>query len=193
MHRRAGQCREDHGAVPAAPWPEHHHAPHGRQQRGAGQAWEADLRGGRRSFAHFRWHALSNHSQPTPNASLRDASCPPRGLHAPVPAAPRRIACLLCTRLSSLFVRGGSDVYRAVVQVWDLGGQANLRPSWATYYQHTDSIILVRVRVPRCLGAAILCVGVIARLEHRSILNRRWWTVQTVAVWALPGRSSQLF
>ena len=30
-------------------------------------------------------------------------------------------------------------------QVWDLGGQANLRPSWATYYQHTDCIIMVRV------------------------------------------------
>lgn len=28
-------------------------------------------------------------------------------------------------------------------EVWDLGGQANLRPSWATYYQHTDCVILV--------------------------------------------------
>lgn len=28
-------------------------------------------------------------------------------------------------------------------EVWDLGGQANLRPSWATYYQQTDSVILV--------------------------------------------------
>lgn len=34
-----------------------------------------------------------------------------------------------------------------VVQVWDLGGQANLRPSWATYYQHTDCVILVRLCV----------------------------------------------
>lgn len=24
-----------------------------------------------------------------------------------------------------------------------MGGQANLRPSWATYYQHTDCIIMV--------------------------------------------------
>jgi hypothetical protein len=31
-------------------------------------------------------------------------------------------------------------------QIWDLGGQANLRPSWATYYQHTDCIIMVRAR-----------------------------------------------
>ena len=31
------------------------------------------------------------------------------------------------------------------MQVWDLGGQANLRPSWATYYQQTDCIILVKM------------------------------------------------
>ena len=28
-------------------------------------------------------------------------------------------------------------------QVWDLGGQANLRPSWATYYRSTDAVIVV--------------------------------------------------
>lgn len=28
-------------------------------------------------------------------------------------------------------------------EVWDLGGQANLRPSWSTYYTLTDCIILV--------------------------------------------------
>lgn len=28
-------------------------------------------------------------------------------------------------------------------QVWDLGGQANLRPSWATYYRATDAVIVV--------------------------------------------------
>lgn len=28
-------------------------------------------------------------------------------------------------------------------EVWDLGGQANLRPSWSTYYTQTDCIILV--------------------------------------------------
>jgi hypothetical protein len=48
LHRRAGQCREDDGAVPAAPGPEHHHAPYSREQCGAGQAREADLRGGMR-------------------------------------------------------------------------------------------------------------------------------------------------
>ena len=30
-----------------------------------------------------------------------------------------------------------------VVQVWDLGGQANLRPSWQTYYKNADSVIMV--------------------------------------------------
>ena len=28
-------------------------------------------------------------------------------------------------------------------EVWDLGGQANLRPSWATYYKSTDALIMV--------------------------------------------------
>lgn len=28
-------------------------------------------------------------------------------------------------------------------EVWDLGGQANLRPSWATYYRSTDALIMV--------------------------------------------------
>lgn len=29
------------------------------------------------------------------------------------------------------------------MQVWDLGGQANMRPSWVQYYKHTDAIIMV--------------------------------------------------
>ena len=29
------------------------------------------------------------------------------------------------------------------LQVWDLGGQANLRPSWQTYYKATDAVIMV--------------------------------------------------
>ena len=42
---RFGQCRQDDDAVPAAPWPGGCQQPHGRQQRGAGQAPEPDLRG----------------------------------------------------------------------------------------------------------------------------------------------------
>lgn len=36
-----------------------------------------------------------------------------------------------------------SRVEECTFQVWDLGGQANLRPSWATYYKHTDAVIVV--------------------------------------------------
>jgi ADP-ribosylation factor family len=49
------------------------------------------------------------------------------------------------------------------VQVWDLGGQANLRPSWATYYQHTDSIILVSITVAHRMAAATVSIGSAAR------------------------------
>jgi ADP-ribosylation factor-like protein 5B len=39
--------------------------------------------------------------------------------------------------------------------VWDLGGQASLRPSWATYYPSTDAVIVVvdstdRARISIC-------------------------------------------
>eukprot|EP00210_Caulerpa_lentillifera_P007112 g6805.t1 len=30
-----------------------------------------------------------------------------------------------------------------VFEIWDLGGQANLRPSWAAYYKSTDAVIMV--------------------------------------------------
>lgn len=36
-----------------------------------------------------------------------------------------------------------SFTHGPVRQVWDLGGQANLRPSWATYYRSTDAVIVV--------------------------------------------------
>eukprot|EP00798_Chlamydomonas_sp_ICE-L_P031142 gene31142-6282_t len=29
------------------------------------------------------------------------------------------------------------------LQIWDLGGQQNLRPFWASYYKNTDAVILV--------------------------------------------------
>ncbi|GAB4818763.1 hypothetical protein N2152v2_005809 [Parachlorella kessleri] len=40
-------------------------------------------------------------------------------------------------------------------EVWDLGGQASLRPSWSTYYPNTDAVIVVvdstdRARVGIC-------------------------------------------
>lgn len=41
------------------------------------------------------------------------------------------------------------------LQVWDLGGQANLRPSWATYYTQTDCVIMVSH--PKELSLRIMC------------------------------------
>jgi len=40
-------------------------------------------------------------------------------------------------------------------QIWDLGGQQNLRPFWATYYKKSDAVIMVvdstdRARVSVC-------------------------------------------
>lgn len=29
------------------------------------------------------------------------------------------------------------------MQIWDLGGQANLRPSWAAYCKNTDAVVMV--------------------------------------------------
>ena len=45
-------------------------------------------------------------------------------------------------------------------QVWDLGGQANLRPSWATYYRSTDAVIVVVDSTDRArAGIAKACVN----------------------------------
>ncbi|GMH33177.1 hypothetical protein BSKO_01011 [Bryopsis sp. KO-2023] len=30
-----------------------------------------------------------------------------------------------------------------VFEIWDLGGQANLRPSWAAYFKNTDAVVMV--------------------------------------------------
>ena len=40
-------------------------------------------------------------------------------------------------------------------QIWDLGGQQNLRPFWATYYKKSDAVIMVvdstdRARIGVC-------------------------------------------
>lgn len=54
------------------------------------------------------------------------------------------IGAMLCLRWVRLSVSCAVlTAMQEFAQVWDLGGQANLRPSWATYYQHTDCVILV--------------------------------------------------
>ena len=39
-------------------------------------------------------------------------------------------------------------------EVWDLAGQANLRPSWASYYAQTNAILVVADSTDRCTRAA---------------------------------------
>lgn len=44
------------------------------------------------------------------------------------------------------------------LQVWDLGGQANLRPSWQTYYKATDAVIMIVDSTDRArVGIAKVC------------------------------------
>ena len=35
------------------------------------------------------------------------------------------------------------NLHISLVKVWDLGGQANLRPSWQTYYKAAHAVIMV--------------------------------------------------
>jgi ADP-ribosylation factor-like protein 5B len=47
-----------------------------------------------------------------------------------------------------VFMQVGSNVEQVKVEnltfeIWDLGGQAGLRPSWTTYFTATDAVILV--------------------------------------------------
>lgn len=57
-------------------------------------------------------------------------------------------------------------------EVWDLGGQANLRPSWATYYKSTDALIMVVDSTDRArIGIAKVCSSA-ESLERRSSNSR---------------------
>ena len=72
-------------------------------------------------------------------------------------------------------------------QVWDLGGQASLRPSWASYYRSTDAVIMVldstdraRVRIakvcsrPECQlpsQSAIRLGSSPSQLHHRQLMD----------------------
>ena len=50
------------------------------------------------------------------------------------------------------------DTEVILLQVWDLGGQANLRPSWQTYYKNTDAVIVVVDSTDRGrIGIAKVC------------------------------------
>jgi len=52
-------------------------------------------------------------------------------------------------------------------EVWDLGGQANLRPSWATYYRGTDAAVVVVDCTDRArIGIVKAEVGALLGHEH---------------------------
>jgi len=52
-------------------------------------------------------------------------------------------------------------------EVWDLGGQANLRPSWATYYRGTDAAVVVVDCTDRArIGIVKSEVGALLGHEH---------------------------
>ncbi|CAL5224183.1 g6824 [Coccomyxa viridis] len=53
-------------------------------------------------------------------------------------------------------------------EVWDLGGQANLRPSWATYYRATDAVIVVIDSTDRA-RASIAKAELFTLLEHEHL------------------------
>lgn len=58
--------------------------------------------------------------------------------------------------------RGGAPHAAPTPQCWDLGGQQALRASWASYYKHTDAVVLV---VDSTDGARMgLVQGELARL-----------------------------
>lgn len=52
------------------------------------------------------------------------------------------------------------------LKVWDLGGQANLRPSWQTYYKATDAVIMIVDSTDRAR------VGI---AKVNSMLWHRYW------------------
>ena len=83
------------------------------------------------------------------------------------------------------------------MQMWDLGGQASLRPSWATYYKASHAVIMVvdstdRARIgivkvscqPEVkvyAGAARLCRLCLAQLYRQpsnQMVNSLCWGVQ---------------
>ena len=72
-------------------------------------------------------------------------------------------ACLTLHLLLPFFV-GFCWVFQVKVdqnitfEIYDLAGQANLRPSWASYYQATHAVIVVADCGDRC-GAVIHCMA----------------------------------
>ncbi|KAI7846070.1 hypothetical protein COHA_000436 [Chlorella ohadii] len=55
-------------------------------------------------------------------------------------------------------------------EIWDLAGQANLRPSWSNYYQATNAIIVVADSTDRA-RIGILKQELFKQLQHEHLSN----------------------
>lgn len=53
-------------------------------------------------------------------------------------------------------------------EIWDLAGQANLRPSWASYYANTNAVIVVADSTDRA-RTGILRQELFTQLAHESL------------------------
>lgn len=65
------------------------------------------------------------------------------------------------------------------LKVWDLGGQANLRPSWQTYYKATDAVIMVvdstdRARVGIAKVSGIFTVTALSHVAEMHLMIHIW-------------------
>ena len=67
-------------------------------------------------------------------------------------------------------------VPRHTVQIWDLGGQQNLRPFWGTYFKNTDAVIMVVDSTDRAR------VGVTKVRESERAYKRGWEGVWCLCV-----------
>lgn len=70
-----------------------------------------------------------------PRALLLPPPPPAHHHHSLTPSPP--------ARLQVKVDKPGGGAGHITFEIWDLAGQANLRPSWASYYQSTHAVIVV--------------------------------------------------
>ena len=72
-------------------------------------------------------------------------------------------------------------------QIWDLGGQSNLRPSWATYYRHTDAVIMVVDSTDKAR------VGTAKVRPSHHMLSKHYMTLHCPTLHCITCRQEELF
>ena len=88
---------------------------------------------------------------------------------------------LLLWLLRRQFIHTQVGVYTGLaLKVWDLGGQANLRPSWQTYYKATDAVIMVvdstdRARVGIAKVSDVFSVSALSHLAEMHLMIYLWF------------------